>query len=292
MAREAPKERTTMYTLSAFGDEIGPDLQEQMEVLSAQKVRYLELRGAWGKNVMEFSDEDVRRAQALLARYDIRVSAIGSPIGKIKITDNFDEHLEKFRRAARLAQMFGTQYVRVFSYYPPEGGKIQDHRDEVVRRTRLLAEEAEKEGVILGLENELDLYGENPEGNLDLLNTVNSPHLRAVFDPANYIIAGIRPYDRAYPLLKEWIEYFHIKDAFPGRQGEHFTCVPAGEGQGQISRILADFAPYASRRRTFLTLEPHLSSGGRFSGFTGPAKFVTAVEALRRILSDIGASYG
>mgnify|MGYP001459877008 CR=1 FL=1 len=281
-----------MYTLSAFGDEISPDLQEQLEVLSAQKIRYLELRGAWGKNILDFTDDEARKAKDLLGRYDIRVSAIGSPIGKIKVTDPFEPHLDRFRRAVRLAELFGTQYIRVFSYYPPDGSRVQDHRDEVIRRTRILAAEAEKSNTILCLENELDLYGESPEGNLDILTTVRSPHLRAVFDPANYIIAGIKPYDRAYPLLKKWIEYFHIKDGFPRRPGEQFVCVPAGEGQGQIPDVLADFAPEAAGRRVFLTLEPHLTSGGRFSGFTGPGRFAKAVEALRKVLAEKGVSHG
>jgi len=57
--------------------------------------------------------------------------------------------------------------------------------------------------------------------------------------------------------------------------------VPAGQGDGQIEPILRD--AYASGYRGFLSLEPHLAAHGQFSGFSGPALFKTAVDALREV---------
>ena len=52
---------TAQFTLSAFGDEIADDVDEQLRVLNELDIRYLELRRAWGTNVLELSDGEVRR---------------------------------------------------------------------------------------------------------------------------------------------------------------------------------------------------------------------------------------
>jgi sugar phosphate isomerase/epimerase len=149
---------------------------------------------------------------------------------------------------------------------------------------KLLAELlAEKENIILLHENEHGIYGEKPKECLDILETVNSPNLRCLFDPANFIIEGIKPYRDAYPILKDYIVYLHIKDAkyVPGK----IIITPAGEGDGEVREILR-----ALKKKGFdgfLSLEPHLSSAGKYQGFSGPDLFKKAAEALKKILEEI-----
>lgn len=38
-----------MITLTGFADEISSDLEEQLDVLESEHIRYLELRGSGGK---------------------------------------------------------------------------------------------------------------------------------------------------------------------------------------------------------------------------------------------------
>jgi sugar phosphate isomerase/epimerase len=145
---------------------------------------------------------------------------------------------------------------------------------------------AKKAKIILLSENESNLYGESPENCLDVLETINSPYLKAVFDPANFILKGYKPFDRCWPLLKKYTVYFHIKD---GKEGPGERIVPAGEGDGQLPEVLADAV--ASGFSGFASLEPHLSHGGQFSGFTGPDLFKTAIRALKKVLDKVGAKY-
>ncbi|MCL5674439.1 MAG: sugar phosphate isomerase/epimerase [Candidatus Omnitrophica bacterium] len=279
-----------MYILSGFGDEISTELNEQIDVMKGLGVGYIELRGVWGKNVLDLTEDEIKKIKNILLKNGMKISAIGSPIGKIKITDNFSPHFEKFQYAVELAKFFGTAYVRIFSYYPPENEKIEKYRDEVMERMEKKVQYAEKEKVILCHENESAIYGENPENCLDMLKSINSPNLRAVFDPANFIVHGIKPYTRAYPLLKEWIEYFHIKDALPMEKTAHkIVCVPAGKGEGQVSEILKDFYKTTKNKDVFLSLEPHLSTAGQFGGWTGSDKFSTSVHALNKILSSFSS---
>jgi sugar phosphate isomerase/epimerase len=123
-----------MFTLSAFADEIGPDPQEQIDVLSRCGVRHIELRSILKTNVLDLTDLQVNELKSLLDRHGFRLSAIGSPIGKVKVDQPFPPHLERFRRALELCKVFGTPNVRVFSYYLPEGSRWEDWRSEVMAR--------------------------------------------------------------------------------------------------------------------------------------------------------------
>lgn len=274
-----------MIKFSGFGDEIGPDIEEQMKVMAGEKVSHIELRGVGGKNVLDLTDAELEDVELKMMDNNFEVSAIGSPIGKIRIDEDFDAHLEKLQRAFEVAHLFETRYVRVFSFYPPEKGDIKSHRGEVIKRMEAMTRAAEDNDVILCHENEGAIYGEGPKECLDLLKTIPSGNLRAVFDPANFVIAGYHPYDDCYPLLKDYIEYFHIKDA---KLKEKIVVAP-GLGDGQIKSVLRDAVKHGFDG--FVSLEPHLKKAMQSKGETGPELFVTAIKALKEILDGIGAEY-
>lgn len=272
-----------MFTLSGFADEIAPELELQLDTLAALHIGYLELRGVWNKGVLALDDDELVRVKTALDARGIRVSAIGSPIGKIKIDDPFEPHLEAFEHALVLAEFFDCPYVRLFSFFVPEGEAAR-HRDEVMRRMRALVDAARGRPVTLLHENERHIYGDTPERCLDLFQTVASPQLRMTFDPANFVMCGVRPYDQAYTLLANHIVYMHIKDGLMADQ----RVVPAGQGDGQVKQILA--ALHKRGYDGFLSLEPHLAVAGEFSGFSGPDRFAAAAQALRGLVADIGAT--
>lgn len=274
-----------MIIFSAFGDEIGPDLDEQMKVLASENVKHIELRGVWGKNVLDLSADEVADVKQRMDDAGFGVSSIGSPIGKIRVDEDFDVHFDKFKHAVELAKVFDTQYIRLFSYYPPEGGDITEHRAEVMRRMAAKVEYAEANDVVCCHENEGRIYGEGPEACLELIEEFNSPHLRNIFDPANYVVADYHPFDDCWSMLKDTTEYFHIKDTVMSTK----DMVPAGEGDGQIPEVLADAVKNGFSN--YCTLEPHLKAAGQFAGETGPELFVTAIRALKKVCEDIGADY-
>jgi sugar phosphate isomerase/epimerase len=275
-----------MIRLSGFGDEIGPDIEEQMKVLASEQVAFIELRGVGGKNILDLTDAELEDVELKMLDRGFGASAIGSPIGKIRIDEDFDAHLDRFKHAIEVAHLFDTKYIRVFSFYPPEKGDIKSHRGEVIRRMEAIAKLAEENDVIACHENEGKIYGEGPKECLDILQTVPSGSMRAVFDPANFVVAGFHPYDDCWPLLKNYVEYFHIKDA---KFKDHTVMVPAGAGDGQIKSVLRD--AIKNGFDGFISLEPHLSKAGQFSGFSGGDLFVTAIRALKEVLDSVGAEY-
>src|SRR5215470_14645585 len=108
-----------MFTLSAFADEISPDPQEQIDVLKSCGVRHIEFRSILKTNVLDLTDQQIADFKSLLDRNGFTLSAIGSPIGKIKIDEPFEPHLKRFGRAVELCKVFGTPNIRMFSYYLP-----------------------------------------------------------------------------------------------------------------------------------------------------------------------------
>lgn len=275
-----------MWRLTGFADEISPDLDEQLTTLESEGMQYLELRSVWKKNVLDLTDEEVAQVRRTLDARGIRVSSIGSPIGKVPITADFDEHLRRFQRAMWCAKQFGTPYIRIFSFFMPQDKAPGQHRDEVLRRLSVMADMAAKENLVLLHENEKEIYGDLPERCLDIAQTINSPHLRLVWDPANYVQCGVeRPFDTAFNELRAYIEYVHVKDAL----AESGQNVPAGEGDGQIPELVA--ALRDTGFSGFCSMEPHLRVAERYSGFSGPELFKKATQAFKRILVEAGVAW-
>lgn len=270
-----------MWTITGFADEIAQDLNEQLDTLVSEKVGYLELRAAWGVNVLDLSDEQVAQVKKTLAERGIKVSSIGSPIGKIDITDPFEPHLERFRRALWCAKELDAPFIRIFSFWIPDG-KFEEYRPEVMRRMTAIAKEAEGTGITLLHENEKHIYGDVPKRCLDIVESVQSPALRVAWDPANFVQCGVRPFTEGYEMLRPYIAYVHVKD-FSTSRGQ---VTPVGEGDGEFRetvRALRD-----SGFDGFFSMEPHLQTAGEFSGFSGPELFKKALHAFRQVLQDEG----
>jgi len=249
-------------------------------------VRCIDVRAIDGINVSQFTVEQAREYKRQLDGRGFGVPCIGSPIGKVRIDEPFEPHLELLWRCFDVAGALGTDRVRIFSFYGPDGEDIMACRGPVMDRMAAMVRSAEAAEMTLMLENERGIYGATPEGMKDIFATVASDRLQGVFDPANYVVEGVAPYDQAWTQgLAELTHYFHIKDAIGGQD----ACVPAGQGQGQIAEILADAK--GSGFDGYLTLEPHLAAAGQFSGFTGPDLFAKAVRALRDVCDKVGMAY-
>jgi sugar phosphate isomerase/epimerase len=272
-------------TLSGFADEISPDPAEQLDVLAAESITHLELRSAWSTNVADLSDAQLARLRRALDDAGVRVSAIGSPVGKIPLEAPLGPELARMRRVADVAELFETRIVRVFSFFVQTGEAAGQHRARVIDRMRALASIAGERGLVLAHENEKEIYGDRPERCADLIAAVGSPALRATFDAANFVQCGVRPHDEAYPLLRPYLTYLQLKDALAAT-GE---VVPAGQGDGQVRETLA--ALRDSGFEGYVSLEPHLALSGRYGGFSGPELFRVAAQALKSLLGELGIGW-
>jgi sugar phosphate isomerase/epimerase len=273
-----------MIRLSAFADEISQDPVEQVNVLSAHGIKHIEFRAIHGTNVLDLSDEQHAEFRDLLRSRGFGLSAIGSPIGKIRINEQFDEHLQRFDRAMALADFYGSPRIRIFSFYMPPGDDAATHRAEVMNRMAELARRAAARGITLFLENEKGIYGDTAARVADVVETVGSPFLSHAFDPANYVEVG-QPIEEAWSRLLPHVKHFHVKDY----DATTHRNVPAGAGAGQLPRLLGEAV--SAGYDGFCVLEPHLIVAEKSFGFTGPERFADAANALKKILDDLSIAY-
>ncbi len=276
-----------MIRLSAFADEISPDLDEQIAVLKGEGIHHLELRGVWGLNVLDLSDKQIVEIKNALGDAGIGVSAIGSPIGKVPIDAPFDEHLHRFERSISVARALDAPFIRLFSFYPPttalptsDSDETIDPatwRDEVLHRLREMTARARAADITLLHENEKDIYGDTIARCVDLMTGVDDAHFGAILDPANFIQCGQTPYPDGYEALEPWLRYVHVKDA-----SATGVVTAAGEGVGRWPDLLRRLRD--DGYDGFLSLEPHLALAGREGGFSGADLFRRAAQALQGLL--------
>ena len=244
--------------LTGFADEIAPDLTTQMQVIQRLGMSYIEMRGVDGNNLIYHTDDKVKEIKLRLDDNGIRLSALGSPLGKIGIEEDFEPHFAAFQRAVEIAHKMDTRNIRMFSFYIPKGKEASAYEGEVLERIGRFVDYAGKEDVVLLHENEKGIYGEQATECKKLMNTFGGANFRAVFDFANFVQVK-QDTMQAYELLKEDIAYVHVKDAI----WESGAVVPAGMGDGNLKVILDKLAN--AGYQGFLSLEPHLYG---FKGLT------------------------
>ena len=139
--------------LSAFADEYADSLIEQCEALNKFGIEYIELRGVNGKNVSVLTENEVKETKKILDDFDIKVSSIGSPLGKIDINGDLNGHLETAKRVYETANILGTKKVRVFSFYSKET-PFNKCKSEIYSGLEKLADLSDDTGLTLCHENE------------------------------------------------------------------------------------------------------------------------------------------
>jgi sugar phosphate isomerase/epimerase len=274
-----------MWTLSGFIDEISDDFSEQCKVAAGLGLRYVEVRSAWGTNILDLDDAQLTTVRETLAEHGLKVSSIGSPIGKISIGDDFPPHLKRMRRAVEVAELLEAPYIRLFSFFIPEGIDPDSRRDEVLSRMSALAEAAADSDVILVHENEKEIYGDIPRRCLDIVTSVDSPKLQLAWDPANFVQVGVRPFTEGYSMLRPYVGYIQIKDALLADG----TVVVAGAGDGEVVETIR--ALRADGFDGFFSLEPHLGEYTAFGALSGSELFTKAWKAFTDILNSEGIAY-
>ena len=273
--------------ISCFADEIDSSVDKQISLLKELGISWIEFRSGDGKGVADYT---AKEAQALREKLDgagIRISALGSPIGKIDITQDFEPHFKTFQAMAELTEIYGTDKIRMFSFFMPEGADVSAYRDEVMKRMSRLVDYAASKNLVLLHENEKDIYGDLAPRCLDLMKEFYGSSFRCTFDFANFVQCGQDTLE-AYEMLEPYISYVHIKDAL----FENGSVVPAGEGDGQVAEILGRLEKKGFDG--FLSLEPHLAdfaglknlekSAASRGGTDGEEAFCTAYRALQKIL--------
>ena len=240
--------------ISGFSDEIDSSLKVQLESLNKLNISYMSIRGVGEKNIGDYDLESFNReVQPLLDEYNIRISSIGSPIGKIEIDDEeaFENQKTVLENLCQICKDKDIKYIRMFSFYMPEGKDPNGYKDEVLKKLKVFIDIANKYDVVLVHENEKDIFGDNIERCKVLAENLYGDNFGLIFDFANFVQVGEDTL-KAYEVLKDYVLYIHIKDA----KYETNQNVVAGTGDGNIYEILKE--EFNKGYDGFITLEPHL----------------------------------
>ena len=250
------------FRFSAFADEYSENFDEQIVGLKINGISMIEIRGIDGTPIVEITEKKAKELKKKLDAAGIAVSAVGSPLGKVELTEDFEEYKKKIHHICKLAEIFETKRVRVFSFYIPTGDDPDKYTDTVLDRMDQMISIAEGYGLLLCIENEKRIFGDSPDRSL-LLAERFAGRVGLIFDPCNFVQCGFESFPDAFVKLKDKITYMHIKDCT--KSG---AVVLPGHGIGGIPEILA----YLNRTRDdeiILTMEPHLME---FHGLKGLEK--------------------
>lgn len=273
-----------MIKLCAFADESASSIEGQIEALKRNNIDYLELRSVDGKNVSKLTDEEALAIYDKLNASDVKVWSIGSPLGKVDIECDFEEYKNTARRICKIAKIFHTDRIRMFSFF-----HAYEKSEKVHKYLKEFTDIAKKENVTMYHENEKDIYGDVLKRVVEILD--RNSELHSVYDPANYIQTGEYADDTLNALVDR-TDYFHIKDVIRST-GE---LVPAGYGDGKIDKLIE----MIGKRDVVLSVEPHLAifkgfaqidkteMKNKFTFSSNEEAFDAAVNSLKKVLNEAG----
>jgi sugar phosphate isomerase/epimerase len=227
------------FRVSVINDEISPDFDHACYVASHDfGMSWIELRSMWGKNVMALSDTEIGEAKKILAKYNLRVTDIASPLGKTDWPDapkspygtkgdmhqaaavTFKQQDDILQKAISLARQFNTDRIRCFDFWRLDD--VAPYRAAIDEKLRAMAETAGQQGLLLVLENEGDCNTATGREAARTLNAIPSPHLALNWDPGNAVMRGELD---AFPggwdaLPKNRIHHCHCKNAVKNAEGK------------------------------------------------------------------------
>ncbi len=275
--------------LSAFADEAGNDLNTQIEALKDNGLHGLEIRMIDGKSITELEEPQIKEIKKRLDNAGIFTWSIGSPIGKIKLDDDFEGHLDTFKKCLLFADILEAKHLRMFSFFL-DGKTHAEAKSPVFENLYKLVSAGKNSDVLLCHENEKGIYGNTADKCLEIHKEF--PQIKAIFDPANYVQCG-QDTKKAWEMISPYVEYMHIKDSkIDG------TVVPAGEGDGNIPYLIKRYLENGGKE---FTLEPHLAvfdglsnlelEGNRsevdnYSYGSNREAFKVAATALKNLLAE------
>ncbi len=227
------------FKVAVISDEISDDFDHACYVIAKQYgLQWVELRGMWGKNLQKISDDQIAEAQKILAKYQLRVTDIASPLYKVNWPGaprsqyaskqdlhgadekDFRQQDEVLERSISLAKQFKTDKVRCFDFWRIDN--VAPYRKAINETLQKAAEKAKSQGVLLLLENEFECNTATGRESAATLAAIPSRNLALNWDPGNAVMRGELD---AFPggwdaLPKDRIHHCHVKNAVKNDAGK------------------------------------------------------------------------
>ncbi len=227
------------FKISVINDEISQDFDHDCYVVAHDfGLSWIELRTMWNTNIIALSAAQIEEALKILAKYNLRVTDIASPLFKTDwpgatkspygskgdmhgaAETTIKEQDEILERSISLAKQFKTNKVRCFDFWRLDD--VAPYREAIDEKLRSAAEICGKQGILLVLENEFACNTATGREAARAMNAIQTPHLALNWDPANAVMRGELD---AFPggwdaIPKHRIHHCHCKNAIKGADGK------------------------------------------------------------------------
>jgi len=232
------------FQLGVVTDEISADLQLALDTAKSWGIEHVELHSVWGTNICHLSDADLSRVLHIVRRSGVTVTNIDSLTLRCALDDDaeYAKHIAHLRRSIEIAPLFGTNVVRLFSFWkqPTLDAKTWER---ILEKMELPIRIAEREGVVLGFENVASGNIGTTSDLERLFAAFDSPALKLIWDPANAAAAGDnRSAAEGFRQFRDRIVHIHAKDV-DFVNGER-RWLPIGSGRvdyvGLLKALLQD----------------------------------------------------
>ncbi|MBS4195660.1 sugar phosphate isomerase/epimerase [Bacillus sp. FJAT-49870] len=223
--------------LGVLTDEVSQNITEALDWAENNGLKHVEIRMVNGRNIADFSDQELDELLYEVEKRGLFVSAIASPIFKCALDpsrvvasgdtfgqeeDSVENHFSKLERVIKICQKLKADKIRIFSFWREENPLT--YEDEIIEYLTRAARMAEENKVLLLLENENSCNGGYAVEVANFVRQVASPNLKVLWDPGNEAYGGSPAFPKGYDQVRGLIGHVHLKDAFVGK------CVPIGEG--------------------------------------------------------------
>lgn len=265
------------FKVGVISDEISPDFDHACSVIAKDfGLQWVELRSMWGKNLQEMGDDQLGEAEKVLAKYNLRVTDIASPLFKVHwpgaprstfgpktevagdADATFKKQAEVLEKSLAHAARFKTSVVRCFDFY--RLADVKPYRAEINKKLVEAADVCGRHGVRLALENEFECNTATGREAVATLAEAQSPHLGLNWDPGNAVRANeLDAYPVAWEMIpKNRIFHCHVKNT-----------VKASDGKLEWSPVDKGFIDWTAQFRALksagyrgaVSLETHWSGG-------------------------------
>jgi len=267
---------TSPFRIAVITDEISQDFDHACNVAARELgMQWVELRELWGKNLMNLDAKQIAEAQAIVKKYNLRVTDIASPMFKVdwpgaplsKFSPKHDQFQAGFtyeqqsdvqEKCIEVAKAFGTDRVRGFDFW-----RLEDqapYREAINAKLREAAAVFAKHDIIFLLENEFACNTATGAEAAKTLAAVTASNFELNWDPANAAARGEVPYPDGWDLLpKNRIGHCHCKDIAKKPNADGTEWMPVGKGT--IDWVGQFRAMKEAGYKLGVSLETHWKSG-------------------------------
>ena len=254
--------------ITGFTDEVSDNLSLQIKALQELGWNHIDLRTINGKNISSLTDKEFDLVHEQLAENNIQISCFGSTIANWgrDAVQSFDLDMSEMKTSIGHMKKADVRFIRIMSYKVETPLKLDsDHEKIVIENIKKIVRLAEENNITCLHENCETWGGQSYQHSLRLLEKVNSPALKLVFDTGNPVatrdITGEEPFLyqdslKFFQEVRAHVEYLHIKDATWSGDSLHYTY--PGEGQGNIPEILRMIVE--QNMDIPVSIEPHVAA--------------------------------